>query len=96
VVTSHLCTASYIFLSDYLSNDIQGRVITTLLHRGGLQAYYYRGLPYDPVRPWKDTDGKWYSAWSTDGCNGTNQFGPTPAENRPGPPPPLGGVRTRP
>ena len=31
------------------------------------------------VRPWKDTDGKWYSAWSTDGCNGTNQWGPTPA-----------------
>lgn len=23
------------------------------------QAYFYRGLPYDPVRPWKDTDGKW-------------------------------------
>ena len=44
-------------------------------------AYYYRGLPYDPVRPWKDTDGKWYSAWSTDGCNGTTQWGPTPASN---------------
>ena len=26
-------------------------------------------------------DGKWYSAWSTDGCNGTNQWGPTPAGN---------------
>jgi hypothetical protein len=45
------------------------------------QAYFYRALPYDPVRPWKDTDGKWYSAWSTDGCNGTNQWGPTPASN---------------
>ena len=44
-------------------------------------AYYYRGLPYDPVRPWKDTDGKWYSAWSTDGCNGTTQWGPTPSSN---------------
>ena len=33
------------------------------------------------VRPWKDTDGKWYSAWSTDGCNGTSQWGPTPADN---------------
>jgi len=44
-------------------------------------AYFYRGLPYDPVRPWKDTDGKWYSAWSTDGCNGTNQWGPTSAKN---------------
>ena len=21
--------------------------------------YYYRGLPYDPTRPWKDNDGKW-------------------------------------
>lgn len=21
--------------------------------------YYYRALPYDPVRPWKDYDGKW-------------------------------------
>ena len=33
------------------------------------------------MRPWKDTDGKWYSAWSTDGCNGTSQWGPTPADN---------------
>ena len=23
------------------------------------QVYYYRGLPYDPTRPWKDNDGKW-------------------------------------
>eukprot|EP01052_Picozoa_sp_SAG31_P021513 SAG31_NODE_1668_length_7576_cov_1.630467_7_plen_196_part_00 len=38
---------------------------------------YYRGLPYDPVRPWIDVDGKWYSAWSADGCNGTTQWGPT-------------------
>ena len=21
--------------------------------------YYFRGLPYDPTRPWKDKDGKW-------------------------------------
>jgi len=35
--------------------------------------YYYRPLPYDPVRPWKDYDGKWYSAWSTDGCNSTTK-----------------------
>ena len=35
--------------------------------------YYYRALPYDPVRPWKDYDGKWYSAWSTDGCNSTTK-----------------------
>jgi hypothetical protein len=35
--------------------------------------YYWRGLPYDPVRPWKEVgaggDGLWYSAWSADGCN---------------------------
>ena len=43
--------------------------------------YYNRWLPYDPPRPWKDTDGKWYSSISTDGCNGTNQWGPTPAAN---------------
>eukprot|EP00912_Choanoflagellata_sp_UC4_P000489 UC4_evm5s302 len=35
--------------------------------------YYYRALPYDPVRPWKDFDGKWYSSWSTDGCNFTTK-----------------------
>ena len=45
------------------------------------QAYFYRALPYDPVRPWEDTDGKWYSSWSTDGCNGTSQWGATPASN---------------
>ena len=43
--------------------------------------YFYRGLQYDPVRPRKDTDGKWYSAWANDGCNGTNQWGKTPADN---------------
>ena len=31
--------------------------------------YFYRHLPYDPVRPWVDSDGRWYSAISTDGCN---------------------------
>ena len=35
--------------------------------------YNYRALPYDPVRPWKDLDGKWYSAWSSDGCNATTK-----------------------
>lgn len=35
--------------------------------------YYYRALPYDPVRPWKDYDGLYYSAWSTDGCNSTTK-----------------------
>ena len=37
--------------------------------------YYWRGLPYDPVRPWKEVgpggDGLWYHAWSADGCNST-------------------------
>jgi hypothetical protein len=35
--------------------------------------YYYKALPYDPVRPWKDRNGLWYSSWSSDGCNGTNK-----------------------
>ena len=35
--------------------------------------YYYRWLPYDPPRPWKDHDGKWYMAWSADGCNATTR-----------------------
>lgn len=42
-------------------------------------AYYYRALPYDPVRPWKDTDGLWYSSWSTDGCNATTKKVPCAA-----------------
>ena len=41
--------------------------------------YFYRALPYDPVRPWKDYDGKWYSAWSTDGCNSTTRKVPCAA-----------------
>ena len=44
--------------------------------------YFYRGLPYDPVRPWKDTDGKWYSALSTDGCNATTRKTPCAAGGR--------------
>ena len=31
--------------------------------------YYNRKLPYDPTRPWVDTDGRWYATISTDGCN---------------------------
>lgn len=31
--------------------------------------YFNRALPYDPVRPWKDTDGRWYATISADGCN---------------------------
>ena len=28
--------------------------------------YFNRNLPYDPVYPWKDTDGRWYAAISAD------------------------------
>jgi len=41
--------------------------------------YYYRSLPYDPVRPWQDYDGQWYSAWSSDGCNSTTKTKPCSA-----------------
>jgi len=33
--------------------------------------YFNRNLPYDPVRPWKDGDNKWYATISADGCNST-------------------------
>jgi hypothetical protein len=33
--------------------------------------YFNRNLPYDPVRPWKDSDGKWYATISADACNHT-------------------------
>ena len=41
--------------------------------------FYYRALPYDPVRPWKDFDNKWYVALSTDGCNSTTRSVPCAA-----------------
>ena len=44
--------------------------------------YYYRALPYDPVRPWKDFDGKWYYGLSTDGCNSTTRRVPCTAGGR--------------
>ena len=31
--------------------------------------YFNRNLPYDPVRPWRDSDGKWYATISADACN---------------------------
>ena len=34
--------------------------------------YFNRPLPYDPVRPWKDLDGKWYATISADACNATH------------------------
>ena len=33
--------------------------------------YFNRALPYDPVRPWKGTDGNWYATIAADGCNST-------------------------
>eukprot|EP01062_Namystynia_karyoxenos_P028852 TRINITY_DN21795_c0_g1_i1.p1 TRINITY_DN21795_c0_g1~~TRINITY_DN21795_c0_g1_i1.p1 ORF type:complete len:548 (+),score=109.37 TRINITY_DN21795_c0_g1_i1:85-1644(+) len=33
--------------------------------------FFWRALPYDPARPWRDNDGNWYTVLSTDGCNGT-------------------------
>ena len=41
--------------------------------------YYYRALPYDPVRPWKDRDGKWYVTIAADGCNATTKATPCAA-----------------
>ncbi|GAB5372902.1 hypothetical protein AAMO2058_001703900 [Amorphochlora amoebiformis] len=37
---------------------------------------YYRSIPYDPSRPWKDIDGRWYMLVSTDSCNGTSNLVP--------------------
>ena len=34
-------------------------------------ADFNRNLPYDPVRPWKDSDGRWYATISADACNST-------------------------
>lgn len=44
-----------------------------------LPVYYYRALPYDPVRPWKDRDGKWYATIAVDGCNSTTKATPCAA-----------------
>ena len=41
--------------------------------------YFYRSLPYDPIRPWRDLDGKWYSVISTDACNATTKSLPCAA-----------------
>lgn len=34
--------------------------------------YFNRALPYDPVRPWIDADGMWYSTIAVDGCNASS------------------------
>lgn len=42
--------------------------------------YFNRNLPYDPVRPWVDHDGRWYATISADGCNNTVPCGAGGAE----------------
>lgn len=37
--------------------------------------FFYRGIPYDPARPWKE-DGRWYQIISTDACNDTTRHSP--------------------
>ena len=32
---------------------------------------FWRAVPYDPARPWREADGNWYVALSMDGCNST-------------------------
>ena len=32
---------------------------------------FSRSLPFDPVRPWVDSDGQWYATISADSCNAT-------------------------
>lgn len=34
---------------------------------------WYRHIPYDPARPWKESDGLWYQLLSMDGCNETTR-----------------------
>jgi hypothetical protein len=38
----------------------------------GYTFYFNRSLPFDPVRPWKDADGRWYGTVSADACNATS------------------------
>lgn len=40
---------------------------------------YYRGLPYDPFRPFRDHDGLWYAGIAIDACNGTTNSVPCQA-----------------
>ena len=37
---------------------------------------YYRGIPYDPFRPFRDHDGWWYAGIAVDACNGTTDAVP--------------------
>jgi hypothetical protein len=40
---------------------------------------YYRGLPYDPFRPFRDHNGLWYAGIAGDACNGTTDAVPCAA-----------------
>lgn len=37
---------------------------------------WYRSIPYDPARPWREADGNWYVLLSMDGCNTTTRAVP--------------------
>ena len=34
---------------------------------------YYRAVPYDPARPWREPDGYWYMLLAFDACNSTTR-----------------------
>jgi hypothetical protein len=34
---------------------------------------FWRAIPYDPARPWREADGQWYVLLSMDGCNETTR-----------------------
>ena len=34
---------------------------------------WWRAIPYDPARPWREADGNWYQLLSMDGCNTTTR-----------------------
>ena len=41
--------------------------------------YYLRKeLPYDPFRPWKDANGRWYAGIAADACNGSAKTNAVP------------------
>jgi len=40
---------------------------------------WWRAIPYDPARPWKESDGMWYQILSMDGCNTTTRVLPCEA-----------------
>ena len=40
---------------------------------------WWRSIPYDPARPWQDSDGMWYQLLSMDGCNATTRALPCEA-----------------